>query len=172
MSPEKIILTGAPQEGKSTLLAECLDRLSGIRTAGILAKGLWKNDLREGFDLIDLATGQSTPLARRNLLAAPGTIPFTFFKKGMEAGNRALDPARCKNADVICVDEVGRLEMTNKGWAPRLSPLLQLDHPAHLWVVRRELVGPVSLKWHLQEPTIVSVNDPTALQTLIACIGR
>ena len=170
MNPKTIILTGEPQEGKSTLLANALEKLSDMQLAGILARGLWKNDLREGFDLIDLASGQTTPLARRNPLATPGTIPFTFFEQGMTAGIHALDPIRCRDADLVCVDEVGKLEIKNKGWAPLLPPLLELEHPVHLWVVRRELVEAVSLKWHLTEPTIVSVNDFKALTTLVALI--
>lgn len=170
MNPKTIILTGEPQEGKSTLLANALEKLSDMQLAGILARGLWKNDLREGFDLIDLASGQTTPLARRNPLATPGTIPFTFFEQGMAAGNRALDPSRCRDADLVCVDEVGKLEMKDRGWAPQLAPLLEMEHAIHLWVVRRELVEPVSRKWNLWEPTIVSVNDSAALTTLVALI--
>ncbi|GAU07401.1 nucleoside-triphosphatase [Desulfoplanes formicivorans] len=170
MKPTTIILTGAPQSGKSTLLARALDRLSDLKTTGFLAKGLWKNNLREGFDLVDLTTGKTTPLARRNPLAPPKTIPFTFFREGMEAGNKALDPAKCKHADLVCVDEVGKLEMQGRGWARLLGPLLQLEHPVHLWVVRQELVHPVSCIWSLQNPVIVDVHDPTALELLVTHI--
>jgi nucleoside-triphosphatase THEP1 len=170
MSTRTIILTGEPQEGKSTLLAHALEKLSDIKIAGILAKGLWKNSLRDGFDVVDLASGLTTPLARRNPLATTGRVPFTFFDKGMEAGIHALNPVRCRNADLVCVDEVGKLEIKDRGWAPLLSPLLELDRPVHLWVVRRELVAPVSLKWRLDDPTVVSVNDSTALTTLVRCI--
>ena len=64
----RIILTGAVQSGKSTLAALLVKQLKGksIPMAGILAKGLWENDQRAGFDLIDLKTGLSTPLARRS----------------------------------------------------------------------------------------------------------
>jgi nucleoside-triphosphatase THEP1 len=170
MNTSVIILTGAPQSGKSTLLAQALDKLSHLKTAGFLARGLWKNNLREGFDLVDLATGKTTPLARRNPLAPPGTIPFTFFKKGMQAGNQALDPARCRQADLVCVDEVGKLEMQGQGWARLLAPLLQLEHPVHLWVVRKELVQAVSCTWNLQKPVIVDVHDPAPLELLVTHI--
>jgi nucleoside-triphosphatase THEP1 len=170
MNPKRIILTGEPQEGKSTLLARVLERLSDMRIAGILAKGLWRNGLRHGFDLMDLASGLTTPLARRNPRATPGRVPFTFFDQGMKAGIHALDTAQCRNADLVCVDEVGKLEIKDRGWAPLLSPLLELDRPVHLWVVRRELVTPVSLKWRFDDPTVVSVNDSTALTTLVRCI--
>ena len=111
MSTRTIILTGEPQEGKSTLLAHALEKLSDMMVAGILAKGLWRNGLRHGFDLMDLASGLTTPLARRNPRATPGRVPFTFFDQGMKAGIHALDTAQCRNADLVCVDEVGKLEI-------------------------------------------------------------
>ncbi len=165
MRTAMIILTGEPQEGKSSLLARCLDRVS-LRARGFLARGLWNNNQREGFDLIDLASGEITPLARRNHDAEPGTIPFTFFNQGMAAGIRALEPERCRDADLVCVDEVGRLELRNQGWAPCLAPLLHLHGPVHLWVVRRKLVSQVIRTWELPEPALVSASDPSALPTL------
>ena len=170
MHPRSIILTGEPQEGKSTLLAQCLERLHDLHQAGFLAKGLWQNNQRHGFDLINLATGITTPLARRNPSAAPGSIPFTFFRTGMEAGYHALDPKKCTGADLICIDEVGKLEMKNAGWAPFLSPLLTLKHPVHLWVVRKNLVEQVCHKWNLQVPVIISVNQAHPLTSLITHI--
>ncbi|MDD2220044.1 MAG: nucleoside-triphosphatase [Desulfoplanes sp.] len=172
MNRRIIIVTGEPQEGKSTLLARCLAEVHNLHVGGFLAKGLWKNNLRDGFDLSDLAAGTSTVLARRNPLAQPGEIPFTFFKKGMEAGMRALESERCAHADLVCVDEVGKLEMNDRGWAPQLAPLLKLNHPMHLWVVRKHFVEPVCQKWNLISPSIVSVNKSDALATLLRIVRK
>ncbi len=170
MNPRVIILTGHPQEGKSTLLEQCLNRLNHLKQAGFLARGLWKNNRREGFDLVDLGEKTVTPLARRNPLAAPDEIPFTFFQKGMQAGAHALDPTICAPADLICVDEVGKLELRGEGWAPFLPPLLKLTTPVHLWVVRQTLLEQVCRRWNLHAPSLISINQPhpcTALCTRI-----
>ena len=172
MNRRTIILTGEPQEGKSTLLTRCLAEVQDLRVGGFLARGLWENNLRDGFDLIDLATGTFTVLARRKPHAHVGEIPFTFFQEGMNAGIRALAPVACATLDLVCVDEVGKLEMKDRGWAAQLAPLLKLDHPIHLWVVRKQLVEPVCRKWSLLSPSIVSVNQPNALETLLHLVRK
>ena len=72
-SRKMIFITGDLHIGKTTLVTRFVKNQSigELRIAGILAKGLWKDGLRQGFDLLDLSTGQITPLARRR--EAPGS---------------------------------------------------------------------------------------------------
>jgi len=166
-----IILTGGKQSGKSTLAARLAGWLNkrNIAIAGILAEGLWKDDERQGFDLVDLRTGSRTPLARR--LTDPNhdaVTPFNFFPQGMIAGAKALDPERCRGSMVILVDEVGRLEMKGEGWARFLDPLLLLEPAVHIWVVRESLVADVCRRWNLKSVKIIHVNDGNCLETLKA----
>lgn len=170
----QIIITGDVQSGKSTLAAGLVKFLDdrGVAMAGILATGLWKDDQRQGFDLVDLKTRETTPLARRNVNPADGSItPFQFFDTGMAAGENALDPARCRDAAVIMVDEVGKLELKGKGWASFLDPLLFIRSAVHIWIVRESLVGEVCNRWKFQTPAIVRVDDGDSLERLKAlCI--
>ena len=61
-----VILRGDTGSGKTTLatavVASLRDR--GHTVSGILAPGLLEHGRRTGFDVVDLATGESTPLAR------------------------------------------------------------------------------------------------------------
>ncbi len=170
----QIIITGDVQSGKSTLAAGLVRFLNGrgVTMAGILAAGLWKDDQRHGFDLVDLKTREKTPLARRSIDPADGSItPFQFFGTGMAAGENALDPARCRDASVIMVDEVGKLELKGKGWAPFLGPLLFIRSAVHIWIVRESLVAEVCNRWNFQTPAIVRVDDGDSLERLKAlCI--
>lgn len=170
----QIIITGDVQTGKSTLAAGLVKFLGdrGVAMAGILATGLWKDDQRQGFDLVDLKTCEKTPLARRRIDPVDGAItPFQFFDRGMAAGEKALDVARCREASVIMVDEVGKLELKGKGWAPFLEPLLSIRSAVHVWIVRESLVGEVCNRWKFQTPAIVRVGDGDSLETLkVLCI--
>ena len=49
----------------------------------------------------------------------------------MQAGRLALSARRCGHADLVIVDEVGKLEARHEGWAPQLKELLELDIPLH-----------------------------------------
>jgi nucleoside-triphosphatase THEP1 len=169
--PEVIILTGACQSGKSTLLSALasLLRVKGMKVAGIVAVGLWQDNRRAGFDLIDLADGRTTPLSRRT--TDDGLIdgvPFCFVEAGLEAGFEALSIERCAGADFIIIDEVGILEIRGLGWAGCLAPLLELDGPVHIWVVRKDCLEEVMLEWGLCRAEVVTVEGPDALNRLMS----
>jgi len=170
--PRMIIVTADPQSGKSTLIEMLIPALrqQNVKVAGILAKGLWKNGIRSGFHLIDLKCNQSVPLARRIKECEASSVSFEFFPAGIQAGQRALSKASCANADVVIVDEVGRLETAEKGWAPLLTPLLGLDNMVHIWVIRTKLVDIACRHWNLDRPYIVRADEPGALDNLIRSI--
>lgn len=164
-----VIITGGVQTGKSTLasaLVDCL-KAKNMPMAGILATGLWKNDQRHGFDLTDLATGVTTPLARRVANVEDTAItPFEFFEEGMTAGKKALDKKSTTNAAMVMVDEVGKLELLGQGWAPFMSSIVLISTAIHVWVVRENLVRDVCTRWNLDGVEIVHVDDGDALERL------
>ncbi len=158
----QIIITGGVQSGKSRLAARLVQFLKSrkVSLSGILALGLWQDDQRLGFDLVDLKTGVKCPLARRQIDLANNTItPFQFFDQGLTAGARALNLERCRDASVIMVDEVGKLELGGEGWARFLEPLLSMGSAIHIWIVRENLIEKVSHKWNLESAKIVHVED-------------
>ena len=91
------ILTGATGSGKTTRAREVVERLRalGLRVGGILAPGLLGDGRRTGFDLVNLATGESAQLARENAgSAAPHAqwSRFSFAQEGLALGLKALGP--------------------------------------------------------------------------------
>ncbi len=87
--PRVIIITGDTQSGKTTL-AEALTgwmKQQGINVAGIIARGLWRNNQRSGFDLVEPGNDHVTSLARRNPDPDKDALTgFTFFDQGLAAG--------------------------------------------------------------------------------------
>ncbi|MBN2809939.1 MAG: hypothetical protein JXR80_10645 [Deltaproteobacteria bacterium] len=170
-----LIITGGVHSGKSLLAERLVQFLKSrqVALAGILAPGLWRNGLRQGFDLVDLGRGLSLPLARRRVAGEDSDLtPFAFFAEGLFAGARALDVKFCRDAAVIMVDEVGRLELQDKGWAAYLKPLLGLDSVIHIWIVRESLVEAVCRKWQLQPAAIVNVADAAGLAELKLALAQ
>ncbi|MFH1154574.1 MAG: nucleoside-triphosphatase [Pseudomonadota bacterium] len=165
---KRIIITGNIHSGKTTLAETLVTALtrSGIRAAGILARGLWKNNLREGFDLVNLTSGTVTPLARRSEGTETGT-PYLFFQAGIDEGFRALSMDLCRTAGIILIDEIGPLELRGLGWAPCLTPLLTLKDTLHIWVVRDRLLDQVMKTWPVDINHRVLAHEPNALETLM-----
>ncbi len=167
---KRIIITGEKQSGKSTLAAQLADILKNkkYKIAGIIAQGIWKDNNREGFNLIDLKTAQIYPLARRkNTFSKNDLTCFKFFKTGLDAGAAALSVEQCRDADVIFVDEIGKLEIKNLGWANFLSPVLKIRPAAHVWVVRDAFVKNVCKIWKLESTEIINVNNKNALNRMM-----
>jgi len=164
-----IIITGEVQSGKSTLVAELIDFLRSRKTSlsGILAPGLWQNNQRQGFDIVDLNNGKRYPLAHLRTDARAGAVtPFEFFPEGLTAGNRALALKNCRNSSVIIVDEIGKLELKDSGWARFLAPLLTITTAHHIWIVRKKLVAAVCETWNFRPVKIIDVNNKNSLNLL------
>lgn len=167
--PELIILTGPKHAGKTTLLDRFVHSaiLKGMHVSGILAKGLWKNGLRDGFDLVDLFDGTTVPLARRLKRTDPERkTVFEFDERGEAAGATALSEERCLDADIVIVDEVGKLEVSGMGWAPFLRPFLGPGRPLCIWAVRKDLLLAVLKTWELQNAIIIDLEEEDPLGRL------
>lgn len=150
------IITGGHGSGKSGLTASLADlmRVRGLRPAGIIAEGLWKDGKRDGFDLLDLSSGVKTTLCRR----APGgkvrAGEFRFFEEGLAAGRLALSAERTAGAAAVFLDEIGFLELEGGGWAPQLAELLGAGGPPAVLVVRDYLLGKVLARWRIKPAAV------------------
>lgn len=160
-----IFLTGNPHSGKTGLILDLVRRVNaeGLMVAGIACPGLWQNEMRAGFELLELDTGRQSLLSRR----VPGLkpIPYMFDAQSVEKGEQALSASRCQDADLVVVDEVGKLELLGWGWARSLLQLLRLEPLTHLWVVRTSLVNPVQAHFGVQA-LIINVQDTKCLDRL------
>ena len=138
--------------------------------AGFIAKGMWKDNQRSGFDLFDLKRQTVTPLAKRYKVGTPppSGMPYTFLREGINAGRRALRFENCKEAKIIMVDELGKMELQGEGWAPFIPPLLELRKSIHIWIIREALVSPICHIWPFNRTDIIQVHDDNALVKLVA----
>jgi nucleoside-triphosphatase THEP1 len=153
-----IFVTGKPQSGKTSMVLELVGkaRNHGLSVSGIACPGLWQKNQRSGFELLELDTGTKMLLSRR--ISGLKPVPFMFDAQSLEAGHKALCFERCKAARVVVVDEVGRLELADSGWAKSLYPLFSFDIPALLWVVRSNLVEQIKNHFNLK-PEVFSIDQ-------------
>lgn len=170
-----VLVTGDKHCGKTTLVDTFIASISGqgLRIAGILARGLWKDNVRAGFDLVNLSDGITTPLARRRRQPDPQhRLMFDFFDTGMRAGAKALDPRLCRKADIVVVDEVGKLEARGDGWAAHIQALLTLDTPLFILIVRLDCMQQIRELFGLHQVLLIDAQDPHAREHLRVAAGR
>lgn len=135
----RIFLTGAPGCGKSTVVEKVLKELKRkrLKIAGILTPEIRK-DAREGFEIIDITSGH------REIMAAVGIkSKFKVSKYGVDvpAIERVLEKfeASFKAADIIVLDEIGKMEYCSEKFKKVLQEILKSKKPL-LATVGRHLV--------------------------------
>jgi nucleoside-triphosphatase THEP1 len=168
-----VIVTGDTGSGKTTLVGQAVERLRarGVRVAGVLAPGLVEDGRRTGFDIVNLATGESTALAREQAGGAGAHARwsrFAFRPEGLRLGEQALGFA-AHSADVIVVDEVGPFELSGGGWAPALDRLSKDYGGTLVLVVRGSVVDAVRGRWGSPDAVVCEVTG-TLAEALTALI--
>jgi len=156
-----IIITGNIGQGKTTLLKEIVDLLKQkeIRTGGIISPRIFNDNILIGYNLIDAGNNDQTLFSRtsgdESMIRAG---KYYFYNEGFEFGKRALAIENNKESQVIVIDEVGFLELDNKGWAFCLNTLIRHPDKSIILVVRNSLVDNVIKKWSISEPLIIETE--------------
>jgi nucleoside-triphosphatase len=122
-----IVLTGAPGVGKTTALIRVARALKerGVKVGGIVSRELRTNNMRIGFEFIDLSTND------RNVLAS-------ITGNGPKVGRYFVNVAGChfaaeqlmnavRNSDVIICDEIGPMELKSRELIDSARNLLDID---------------------------------------------
>jgi len=98
--------------------------------AGFYSRKIPQEGRRIGYDLVDLDSGKAVPLARE-----PEFLPeewqealthghFSFSAEGFEAAERIISAALEKEIKQIFIDEAGKLELQEQGYAPLIRKAL------------------------------------------------
>ena len=109
----KILLTGAPGVGKTSLVkyfSEQLDNCAGFYTEEI--RDARNNKRRTGFDIVTLASQQRASLARVNTpVKGPKVGQYTVTLAEFESlALNSLSTGSLKNSRVLLIDEIGKME--------------------------------------------------------------
>jgi len=126
----RIFLTGRPGCGKSTLIQRIIDELQKrkIKIAGILTPEIRTSSGRQGFKIIDIASGEKGILAavyiKSNYKVSKYGINISDIDRIVEQFEKSL-----AGADIIIIDEVGKMEFYSKKFKATIDKILALDKP-------------------------------------------
>jgi nucleoside-triphosphatase len=145
----RVILTGEPYAGKSTV---CRQLAENLRREGFSVGGVWTEavDGDGGRTLVlhNVADDTTVTLAGEKLVTqGPRLGSLQFTPEGIYAGIKAI--GRGASADLLIVDEIGTLELNVQGFFPILHMLRRAKHV--LLVIRPELVARVSVLLSLKD---------------------
>jgi len=132
-----IVLTGAPGVGKTTAVIRVARALKerGVKVGGIVSRELRINNMRVGFEFIDLTSNDRSDLAS---ITGNGPKVGKYFVNvaGCRFAAKRLTNA-VRNSDVIICDEIGPMELKSKEFIDSVKNLLEVDKKVIVVVHRR-----------------------------------
>ncbi len=156
------IVSGGKEAGKTTFaksIAEEL-KLKGFPVGGILAERVMEGSETKGYDLVDIETGRREIFLRQDEEKWTEAIGrFKINPQGLEFGNSVLEPGNQKGNKLIIIDEIGILEVENRGWADSVDRLIRASSNNILMTVRDTFAEIVIKKWNISDPVIFKVSE-------------
>ena len=137
----KFFLTGRPGCGKSTVLMRIIDILKkkGLKVGGFITPEIRKDGKRLGFKVVNIHSGEEGILASVDQKEGPRVGKYHVNLEDFErVALKALDFA-LNNCDVICVDELGKMELFSEKFKKKIEKILRSPKPAII-VLHRNLI--------------------------------
>ena len=134
----RILITGSPGSGKSTLMATLIKDIHARKIAGLSTPEIRRNRTRAGFKMIDLSSGEEEVLA-----STSGSGPLVGKYHVNVAGIDQIVPrieASLDTADFVFIDEIGKMELLSKRFDAFIDHVFSLDKPI-VAVVHRNFVS-------------------------------
>lgn len=160
--PDVFILSGDVDGGKTDMAGRIVDQLikSGWNIRGLLSTKKEDDPEKDGYFIKDITSGKKSLLCSQNIaLGNIKTGRFYFSEEGLTFGRKILMQSLEKPTDLVVVDELGPLELNDKGWTPAIEQLLTKSKTPHLWIVREKLVNIIMRKWHIGDVTIFNIQQ-------------
>lgn len=110
----KILITGPPRCGKSTLIKKLISyyKSKNFIIEGFLTPEVQKEGKRIGFDIEDIQSGELSILARNGVYNTKYRLgSYSIFIKEFDSYLKDLKSRNLQNIDLLIIDEIGKMEL-------------------------------------------------------------
>lgn len=152
-----IILTGTPGVGKTTIVRDVAQKLKerGVRVGGVVSREIRTNNVRTGFEFIDLTTNS------RDILASitgngPRVGKYFVNLSGCRFAAERLLNALITSEVIIC-DEIGPMELKSKEFVDVVKSLLNSDKKV-IVVMHQKLKHPLTDEFRKKSSSLININ--------------
>lgn len=126
-----LLVTGPPRSGKTTVIQRTRDRLEshGFRAGGLYCPELRSDGDRVGFEIVDVATGESRILAHVDRTEGPRVGKYRVNVDGVDGISAAAFGRAFETADFLIVDEIAPMEVYSDEFTRQVRRVLDMDVP-------------------------------------------
>jgi len=153
------IITGEKHSGKTTFLLNIIQELreNGDKISGLISRGTFVDNKRHSFYVQDIVTKEEQLLMSSEVVGESEKMGRFYIQQfAFDWGTIVLEKALNSNCDSIVLDEIGRFELDDKGWANILPSLIQSDKELY-FVVRKEWVSEIIEKYKIANYVITQI---------------
>ncbi len=126
-------MTGKPGIGKTSLVLNVaqLVKESGYKLGGMVSREVRENEVRIGFEIEDLKTGEKGWLAHKKLIRGPRLGRYFVNLGDLEnIGVRAIsDALDDQNINLLVIDEIGPMELLSRVFIDVIIKALDFNKP-------------------------------------------
>jgi nucleoside-triphosphatase len=122
-----LILTGAPGVGKTTMLTKTVDalKMKGVRVGGMVTREVRKDNVRVGFEILDLTSDKHGWLANVNGQSGPQIGKYHVNLNDLDNVGAAAITQALEKCDVIAIDEIGPMELFSQKFKQTVTQSLE-----------------------------------------------
>ncbi len=127
----KIGITGLPNTGKTQLLMKIIDMLEAeeMIVGGMITEAIIFRNKKVGFYVIDWLTKKKRKFAHENIESKIHVENYGVDMRALDAVGVKAIKAAIAEADVIIIDEVGKMEVESPGFVKVVNDALDCDKP-------------------------------------------
>ncbi|HKL30569.1 MAG TPA: NTPase [Natrialbaceae archaeon] len=141
--PHNYLVTGPPRSGKTTVVQTLVDRLEprGYRAGGVVCPEIREDGERVGFEIVDVAAGDSRVLAHVDQPEGPSVGKYRVNVPNVDAICRTAFSRAPDSADFLVVDEIAPMEVHSDEFVRSVRRALDGDVPLVAAVHYRSTAG-------------------------------
>jgi nucleoside-triphosphatase THEP1 len=161
------IVSAGIAEGKTAFIKELAGVLqtNSIVVGGFYAPRIIQDHRTIGYDLVSVETGESYNFLRikqDHSIAYVGMFEINSY--GIGQGRQILSAEKVRGKDIVIIDEIGRLELDDKGWNRSLKYLLTVSELCLILAVRKDFLVQVIEKFCMHHAEVLPVSSTTILE--------
>jgi nucleoside-triphosphatase THEP1 len=157
-----VIISGEIHQGKTTFAQQIVTNLleHKIGVVGFLSIGINENGERIGFNLYDIESSEYIELCSNKKDENRLRLGQYYFNNDtILRGVKILSKDNLSDKQLIVIDEIGPLELSDQGWSSAIENLTRSITIPQLWVIRKSLVKKITRKWNIGNAYVFDITD-------------